>query len=40
MTSITIRAFYERPDGSAVRVENSGANADDVIQAVYEGLNA
>ena len=37
---ITIRAFYERPDGRAVRVEKSGANADDVIAAVYEGLNA
>ena len=37
---ITIRAFYERPDGTAVRVEKSGAKADDVIQAVYDGLNA
>ena len=38
--AITIRAFYERPDGSAVRVERSGANADDVITAVYEGLTS
>jgi hydroxymethylbilane synthase len=38
--SITIRAFYERPDGSAVRVEKSGARAEDVISAVYEGLNS
>ena len=37
---MTVRAFYERPDGSAVRVERSGGNADDVITAVYEGLNA
>jgi hydroxymethylbilane synthase len=37
---ITIRAFYERPDGKRVRVEQSGANADQVIAAVYEGLNA
>ena len=38
--SITIRAFYERPDGRAVRVEKNGGNADDVVAAVYEGLNA
>jgi hydroxymethylbilane synthase len=38
--SITIRAFYERPDGTTVRVEKSGGNADDLITAVYEGLNA
>jgi hydroxymethylbilane synthase len=37
---ITIRAFYERPDGSAIRVEKSGTHADDVVAAVYEGLNA
>ena len=37
---VTIRAFYERPDGSAVRVEKSGARAEDVISAVYEGLNS
>jgi hydroxymethylbilane synthase len=36
--TLTIRAFYERPDGSTVRVEKSGANAGDVIAAVYEGL--
>ena len=36
--AITIRAFYERPDGSTVRVEKSGTNAGDVIAAVYEGL--
>ena len=35
---MTLRAFYERPDGSTVRVEKSGANADDVVAAVYEGL--
>jgi hydroxymethylbilane synthase len=38
--AITIRAFYERPDGKAVRVEKSGKHAADVITAVYEGLNA
>jgi hydroxymethylbilane synthase len=37
---ITIRAFYARPDGSTVRVEKSGARADDVIAAVYEGLSS
>jgi hypothetical protein len=37
---MTISAFYERPDGKSVRVEKSGANADDLIAAVYEGLNA
>jgi len=37
---ITIRAFYQRPDGSAVRVEKSGKHADDLVAAVYEGLNA
>jgi len=36
--AITIRAFYEHPDGRVVRVEKSGANAESVIAAVYEGL--
>jgi hydroxymethylbilane synthase len=40
MTHLTIRAFYERPDGRAMRVEKSGQRAEDVISAVYEGLNA
>jgi hydroxymethylbilane synthase len=40
MTTLIIRAFYERPDGRAVRVEKSGSRPDDLIQAVYEGLNA
>jgi len=39
MTPITIRAFYERPDGRTVRVERSG-EAEDVIRETYEGLNA
>ena len=37
---LTIRAFYERPDATHVRFEKSGTNADDLIQAAYEGLNA
>ena len=39
MTQITIRAFYERPDGKTVRVEKSGTDTDALITAVYEGLN-
>jgi hydroxymethylbilane synthase len=37
---ITIRAFYERPDGTAVRVEKSGTNTEQLIAAVHEELNA
>ena len=40
MTTVTIRAFYERPDGTVARAEKSGTREDDVIQAVYEGLNS
>ncbi len=36
---LTIRAFYERPDGRKLRVEKSGDNEEEVILAVYEGLN-
>jgi hydroxymethylbilane synthase len=36
----TLRAFYEKPDGRAVRVEMRGSRPDDLIEAVYEGLNA
>ncbi|MEK6374608.1 MAG: hydroxymethylbilane synthase [Acidobacteriota bacterium] len=39
MTQITIRAFYEHPDGRVVRVEKSGAR-EDVIDAVYGELTA
>jgi hydroxymethylbilane synthase len=36
-STITIRAFYERPDGRVVRVEKSG---DDAVDAVYRELTS